>query len=313
MPEREKPAVMGPETKMYDQVSLAAKRALFSLLLRSTPTVRGTTVSTKVAADVPVAWVVPPRFRTGEVLFYLHGGGYSWGSIQSHCSFVSQIASAVGCKALLVDYRRAPEHPFPAALDDALTAYRWMCENEPGSRIAIAGESAGAGLSLSLMLSLKRGGGLPVAGFLLSPWVDLAGKLTGAELAAEAKPSLAGRHLRKAAERYANGENLTDPRISPVYGDLSGLPPLLIHSGKKEFLARDAVVLAERTRQQGVNVTLEQYEGRMHALHSFVHLSKRAAEYLQKAAHFLTGHLRSGSSSDARDPSKLSNSERKHW
>jgi acetyl esterase/lipase len=93
--------------------------------------------------------------------------------------------------------------------------------------------------------------------------------------------------LRNTAERYANGESLRDPRISPVYGDLSGLPPLLIHGGNREFLARDAVVLSERARGQGVDVTFEQYEGRMHALHSFVHLSRQAREYLERAADFL--------------------------
>ena len=276
------------------RVSLSIQRALFSLVLQSTPTARGTRVARAIADGVPVAWVVPTKPRDGEVLFYLHGGGYSWGSIRSHVAFVSQIAAAVGCKALLVDYRRAPEHPFPAALDDALTTYRWMCENEPDNRIVVAGESAGGGLALSLMLSLEAGDSLPVAGFLLSPWVDLDGEATGARSSAGPKPSLVVRKLRKSASWYANGESLRDPRISPVYGDLSGLPPLLVHSGQSEILARDSIVLAERARQQGVNLTFEPYEGRMHALHSFVHLSKRARAYLQKAARFLSGHLRSG-------------------
>ena len=277
--------------RIFDDVPLAAQRAMFSLLLQTTPTAQGTTVTRTVAAGVPVAWIAPPRPRTGELLFYLHGGGYSWGSISSHLSFVSQIASAVGCKALLVDYRRAPEHPFPAALEDALTAYRWMCHREPESRIAVAGESAGGGLALSMMLELKQIGALPEAGFLLSPWVDLDGKVTNAGSSQDVKPSRASRYLRKTAERYANGANLQDPRISPLYGDLSGLPPLLIHAGTNELLARDAVLLADRARDQGLSLIFEQYEGRVHALHSFVHLSKRAREYLWKAADFLAEHL----------------------
>jgi monoterpene epsilon-lactone hydrolase len=270
-----------------NRISLATQRTLFSLLLRSTPIVRETTVSRTVAGGVPAAWVVPSFARKGAVLFYLHGGGYCWGSIQSHLPFVSQLASAVGCKALLVDYRLAPEHPFPAALEDAMTAYRWLCETEPDSQIQIAGDSAGAGLSVCLMLSLKNTGPLPAAGFLLSPWADLDGQATGTDGGDSGLSSFIAKQLRNTAERYANGESLRDPRISPVYGDLSGLPPLLIHGGNREFLARDAVVLSERARGQGVDVTFEQYEGRMHALHSFVHLSRQAREYLERAADFL--------------------------
>ncbi len=270
-----------------NSISMATQRALFSLLLRSTPIVRETTVSRTVAGGVPVAWVVPPLVRNGAVLFYLHGGGYCWGSIQSHLPFVSQLASAVGCKALLVDYRLAPEHPFPAALEDALAAYRWLCETEPDSRIQIAGDSAGAGLSVCLMLALKKTDALPAAGFLLSPWADLDGQATGTGAPDSGIPTFIAKQLRKTAERYANGESLRDPLISPVYGNLSGLPPLLIHGGKQEFLARDAIVLSQRARGQGVDTTFEQYEGRMHALHSFVHLSRQAREYLERAADFL--------------------------
>lgn len=280
--------------KALDRIPLATQRALFSALLQSTPTAPGTTVSRTVAAGVPVAWVVPPRLDSDALLFYLHGGGYSWGSIRSHFSFVSQIASTVGCKALLVDYRRAPEHPFPAAFDDALTVYRWVCHREPDSRIAVVGESAGGGLALSLMLALKQNDALPEAGCLLSPWVDLDGLATGNVITTDAKPTRLARYLRKTAERYADGANLQDPRISPVYGDLSGLPPLLIHAGQNEFLARDAVVLADKLRQHGVNLTFEQYNGRVHVLHTFVHLSKRAREYLLKASSFLEEHLRPG-------------------
>ncbi len=273
---------------------MATQRALFSALLRSTPTAPGTSVSRTVAAGVPVAWVEPPQLHSDALIFYLHGGGYSWGSIRSHLSFVSQIAATVGCKALLVDYRRAPEHPFPAAFDDALAAYRWMCHRDPESRVAIVGESAGGGLALSLMLTLKQSNALPEAGCLLSPWVDLDGRATGNGITEDAAPTPVTRYLRKTAERYADGANLQDPRMSPVYGDLSGLPALLIHAGQNEFLARDAVVLADKLRRQGVNLTFDQYTGRVHVLHTFVHLSKRAREYLLKASSFLRDHLRPG-------------------
>lgn len=279
---------------MLARIWLAIQRALFSLLLQSTPTVRGTRVSRDKAGEVPIAWVEPPEHRANEVLFYLHGGGYCWGSIRSHLSFVTQLAAAVGCRAVVVEYRRAPEHPFPAALDDALSAYRWLCARETGSRIAIAGESAGAGLALSVMQALDQGDTRPVAGLLLSPWVDLSGQMTRARSAAGEGLTLMERQLLKTAEQYADGVPLNDPRISPMYGNHSGLPPLLIHSGTREFLARDAAVLSEKAREQGVEVSFEQYEGGVHVLHTFVHLSKRAREYLRKAAHFLEVQLRPG-------------------
>ncbi len=278
--------------KLLARIWLAIQRALFSLLLQSTPTVRGTRVSRDMAGEVPIAWVEPPQYRTDEVLFYLHGGGYCWGSIRSHLSFVTQLAAAVSCRAVVVEYRRAPEHPFPAALDDALNAYRWLCTLEPDSRIAIAGESAGAGLALCVMQALEQGDTRPVAGLLLSPWVDLTGEATRSGSAAGDGLTFMERQLLKTAEQYADGVPLNDPRISPLYGDLSGLPPLLIHSGTREFLAKDAVLLSESAREQGVDVSFEQYEGGVHVLHTFVHLSKRAREYLRKAAHFLEMHLR---------------------
>jgi monoterpene epsilon-lactone hydrolase len=273
--------------KMAERFSLQVKRSLFSLLMQSTPTPRGIKIRKRSANGVPVAWIIPESSRSDELLFYLHGGGYTMGSIQTHFSFVSQLASRVGCTALLIDYRRAPEFPFPAALDDALTAYQWMLADKPGSRIVVAGESAGAGLLLSMLMSLPDQSEQPRACFLLSPWVDLAAKcgLSGKQSTGIA--SLEDTAMGQMAELYADGKNLCEPRISPLYGDLHGLPPMLIHAGSKEPLTSDAKKLAALACDHGVDVSLELYSGRIHALHSLIHVSKKANEYLDKAALYL--------------------------
>lgn len=156
-------------------MSLAGKRALFSMMLQTMPALRGTSAVKAWAGDVPVTWITPPSAKPDRLLYFLHGGGSTMRSIRSHIPLVSRLAAVCGSRALLAEYRLAPEHPYPAALDDSLTAYQWMrASANPHSHIVLAGDSAGAGLAMSLMLSLRNEGEMPLACFLLSPWVDLA-------------------------------------------------------------------------------------------------------------------------------------------
>tara|TARA_R110001592_G_scaffold363372_2_gene686312 strand:- start:196709 stop:197614 length:906 start_codon:yes stop_codon:yes gene_type:complete len=271
---------------------LVGKRALFSIMLQTMPVLRGTSVVEAWAGDVPVAWISPPSAKPGQLLYFLHGGGYTMGSIQSHIPLVSRLAAACGSRALLVDYRLAPEHPYPAALEDSLAAYQWMrASADTHSRIVLAGDSAGAGLAMSLMLSLRNDGEMPLACFLLSPWVDLADTSGTPASIRGNKQSFVERNMRQMAELYANGEDLRNPLLSPIYGDLANLPPLLIHGGREEFLRRDAVRLAARAAEQGVDVTFEQYDGRAHCVHSFAPVSAKADKWLHKAGDFLEQHL----------------------
>jgi acetyl esterase/lipase len=273
-------------------LSLAGKRALFSMMLQTMPARRGTSVAKAWAGDVPVAWITPPSAKPGRLLYFLHGGGYTMGSIRSHIPLVSRLAAACGSRALLVDYRLAPEYPYPAGLEDSLTAYQWMrASADPLARIVLAGDSAGAGLAMSLMLSLRNGGEMPLACFLLSPWVDLAGINETPASGRQNRRSFAERNMHQMAELYASGEDLHNPSLSPIYGDLANLPPLLIHGGREEFLRRDAIRLATRAEQQGVDVTFEQYDGSAHCIHSFAPISGKADKWLHKAGDFLEQHL----------------------
>jgi acetyl esterase/lipase len=265
---------------------------LFSIMLQTMPLMRGTRIEKASAGGVPVAWITPPSAKPDHLLYFLHGGGFTMGSIRSHIPFVSRLAAASGCRALLVDYRLAPKYPYPAALEDSLAAYRWMrASANPHSRIVLAGDSAGGGLAMSLMLSLCGDSEMPLACFLLSPWVDLAASTTSAASEGQTKRSFAARNMQQMAQLYANGEDLRNPLLSPLYADLANLPPLLIHGGREEFLRGDAIRLAHKAKEQGVDVTFEQYAGSVHCMHSFAPVSAEADKWLHKAGDFLAQHL----------------------
>jgi monoterpene epsilon-lactone hydrolase len=217
------------------------------------------------ANGIPAEWIEAPGAGP-EVILYLHGGAYALGSINTHREFISRIARATKRRALAIDYRLAPEHPFPAALDDALLAYKWLLdEGEVPGEIVIAGDSAGGGLALACMITLREAGHpLPTGAVLISPWLDLA--LTGASIQTKVSsdPILSIEGSKMYARWYAGDQDLTDPLISPLYAGLNGLPPLLVQVSTDEILLDDAVRLAERARQAGVEVTLEKYEGVFH-------------------------------------------------
>jgi monoterpene epsilon-lactone hydrolase len=218
------------------------------------------------AGGVPAEWILPPGSRTEPVVLYLHGGGYVSGSIRSHRHLAALIARAATARALILDYRLAPEHPFPAALEDARAAYTWLLANglTPG-QVVIAGDSAGGGLALATALVLRDAGQpLPAALVGLSPWTDLAASGESMRINARADLMLTVALVRWFA-RMALGD--TDPRMplaSPLYADLGGLPPLLIQVGSDEILLSDSVVLAERALAAGVDVTLEVWPGMQH-------------------------------------------------
>jgi acetyl esterase/lipase len=200
-----------------------------------------------------------------KAIFYTHGGGYISGNCVDHRMHVAKFVKASGVGALLYDYRLAPEHPFPAAMQDTLAAYRWLLEQ--GVRpenIAIVGESAGGGLCLASLLAIRDEGlPLPAAGVALSPWTDLT--CGGASYRANALKDISTLGSWEVWGSYYVGDN--DPRhpwISPLFGDLHGLPPVLIVSGDHEILFDDARGFAEKAQQAGVDVTLRVWEGMVH-------------------------------------------------
>jgi len=235
-----------------------------------------------VAGSVPAYWVEAPGAKADRVLLYLHGGGYVLGSIRSHGELISRLARATGGRALAPIYRLAPEHPFPAAVDDAVAAYRWLlAEGTLPENIVIAGDSAGGGLTMATLLSLRDAGDpLPLAAVCLSPWVDLEGTSASIAERAHLDPIIERSGLQKMAARYLGGGDPRHPLASPIHADLRGLPPLFIQVGTAEVLFDDAVRLAERARLAGVDVTLDPWEEMLHVWHIFAMLpeARRAIE-----------------------------------
>lgn len=221
------------------------------------------------AGGVPVEWVVPPAARPERVIFYLHGGSYNSGSIQSHRSLAANIANAAKARALVIEYRLAPEHRFPAALEDAVSAYRWLVSNGVShNQVVVAGDSAGGGLALALLVYLRdQGTPLPLGCVCLSPWTDLVCQGESWVQNARKDILLAPEPLRQSAELYLAGADPRNPLASPLYADLKGLPPLLIQVGSEELILSDATGLADRAQAAGVQVTLEVWQGMQHEWH----------------------------------------------
>ena len=207
---------------------------------------------------IPGVRLEPPG-SGDDVLFYLHGGGYGGGSARSHAEMAARLARAAGASAVLPEYRLAPEHSFPAALDDALAAYRAVLEEAggDGGRIVMGGDSAGGGLAVALCVALRDAEEpLPRALALLSPWLDLTCTSPSWDARFKDDPVL-DHTLREAAERYLDGADSRDPHCSPLFADLSGLPQTLVLVGTHEILYDDAVSFAEMAAQAGVDVELE--------------------------------------------------------
>jgi acetyl esterase/lipase len=201
------------------------------------------------------------------VLLYLHGGGFSAGSVVSHRAMVTETGRAAQARTLAIDYRRTPEHPFPAALDDALKAYRWLLAHgvQP-DRIAIGGDSAGGGLTLAVMVSLReRGLPLPACGWCISPWVDMEARGESYATKAAMDPMISKDYILELAGWYLGGAPPRTPLAAPLYADLKGLPPLLIHVGSAETLLDDAMQIAARAGAADVRVTLEVWPHMIHA------------------------------------------------
>lgn len=224
--------------------------------------------------DAPVAgeWVVSERSEDQRVILHLHGGGYFMGSPKTHRGLASALARTARARVFLPDYRLAPEHLFPAALEDAVASYRWLLEDEgvDPRGIAVSGDSAGGGLAVSLMLEAREEGlPLPACYVGMSPWTDLAG--TGESITERnaRDPWLDGTMVVPAARGYAGEYDLDDPRVSPLYGDLTGLPPMLVHVGTDEILFDDGRRLVERAREVGVKADFGPWEGMWHVFQAF--------------------------------------------
>ncbi|MGN0144924.1 MAG: alpha/beta hydrolase [Clostridium sp.] len=229
-----------------------------------------------------------------KYIFYLHGGGYCMGSTESSLNLIGQITSASGCRVLSVDYRLAPENPFPAALDDAECAYLWLInQNIEPENIIIVGESAGGGLALSLMLKLRdKSVKLPKAAVLLSPWTDLTESGDSYKTCSDTDPFYNINSIdRKTAEMYSGNTDLNNPFVSPLFADLSNLPDMLIQTGTNDVLYNDSTRLEKNLIKSGVNVNLRVYEEMWHVWHMFGNRLPEAEEAVNEIGEFIKDKL----------------------
>ncbi len=243
--------------------------------------------------EMVAEWVTPQQTAKERAILYFHGGGYVIGSPQGHRPHVAKVVQGSGIPALVFDYRLAPEHPFPAALDDAVAAWRWLlAQNIAPERIAFMGDSAGGGLCLAALLALREQGlPLPAGAVALSPWTDLT--CSGESLKSNEKvdPLTWRESWTVFSDYYLAGQDAKNPLISPLFGDLTGLPPLLLFAGNDELLRDDATRFAEKAQQAGVDVTLRVAEGMFHCYPVCAPMFPEATAAMKELTEFIRRRL----------------------
>ena len=295
MPSKEYKDILELLDSMPDTSALSfeERRSNFEEQVSPLPVAESVSCQPVFAGGIPAEWIVPKGAPERNVLLYLHGGGYCIGSINTHRAMVSHFAKAAETRALLIDYRLAPENPFPAAVDDSTSAYEWLLsQGITAGSITVAGDSAGGGLTVSTLVSLKEKAiPLPAAAVLISPWVDMA--ITGDSIITKADidPMVAKEGLMEMAEAYIGEADFRTPLASPLYADLKGLPPMLIQVGTAEILLDDAIRIADHASKDGVEVTLNKAEDMCHVWHLFTSMLPEALEAIEEAALFIRKHL----------------------
>jgi monoterpene epsilon-lactone hydrolase len=253
---------------------------------------RDVTCETLRIGDIAAEWIVPPGVANDRVILYLHGGGFVMGSIATHRATVARIARASKARALAIEYRLAPEHQFPAAVDDSVAAYKWLLGQgyQPG-KIVIAGDSAGGGLTLSALLAI-RDAKLPMAaaGVAISPWADLEGTGDSFKTRAQRDPMVGGANLGPMAKHYIGEQDPKNPLASPIHADYHGIAPLLIQVGDAETLLDDSNRVAARAKADGVKVDLEVWDDMIHVWHAFAKILPEGQQAIDKIGKFVVAH-----------------------
>jgi acetyl esterase/lipase len=262
---------------------IVMSRASFDELVERVPPPEGVVYSEARVGGVPGVWCAPPSPREGTAMLYLHGGVHLFGSARAVRLFVGHLAARAGVPAFVADYRLAPEHPFPAAHDDARDAFRGLAAQLGARNVAVVGDSAGGGMALSLLRTEERA----ACGVLLSPWTDLA--LTGESLTARAAedPLLTRSALEAGVRQYLGVHDPRDPRVSPLYGEAAGTSPIQVHVGTAEILLDDA-----RRLEKSDGVELHVWQGMPHVFPRSIALFEAARASHEMIATFLRAHLR---------------------
>ena len=275
--------------------ALEQRRAAFAPAGRLYPVPDDVLVTEVIAGGVPAHWLAAPGTGTGRVLLFLHGGGYELGSVRSDGELAARLGRASGMRVLFPEYRLAPEHPFPAAIDDVLAAWRWLCTAQGLSArsMAVAGDSAGGGLAVALLVAARDAGeALPAAAALMSQTVDLTSSGASMTERAGQDPVSTPAMLRQFAAGYLAGADPKTPLASPLFASLAGLPPLLIQVGTADLLLSDSERLATAAAGAGADVTLQIGEGLPH-VYQLLLGTPEAAEATEQIGGFLRARVHS--------------------
>jgi epsilon-lactone hydrolase len=275
---------------------IAERRAAYDKAEKAFALPDGVTVEPSNLGGVAGDLIKVREAVAGRKLLYLHGGGYAIGSTRSHRHLAAAIAIAARADVVLPDYRLAPEHQFPAAVDDALAVYRTMLADTTPDRVVVAGDSAGGGLTVATLLAARTAGlALPAAAVCLSPWVDLdCWPNSPVAQAAAGDPLVNANDIAFYARAYLGDTPVDNPLASPIFGDLRGLPALLIHASASEALVSDSTRLAEAARKAGIDVTLELTDGTPHVWHWFWPRLDLARDAIKRIGTFLEQRLAPG-------------------
>jgi monoterpene epsilon-lactone hydrolase len=274
-----------------EDIDVARMRSRTDRVARKLPVHRKVSVSQVDVGGVPSEWLIPEDTPDDRALLYLHGGAWFLGSATLYRAYVSKLAYRCHSKALVINYRLAPEHPFPAGLEDCITAYNHLLSSgiHPG-KIIVAGDSAGGNLTLALLVALRdRGSPLPGAAVAISPATDLTGSGASHQNRAGADPVLGGSGGSNVVGWYAGEHKLDHPLISPLFADLHGLPPILMHVGDDEILLDDSTRFAEKARRAGVDTTLVVWPEMFHVFQIFTFLPE-AKKANRQIADFICTH-----------------------
>jgi acetyl esterase/lipase len=277
-----------PETAPTPEV-MAAARA--SEQQTNPPAPDDLRVEDATVGGVPCIVVSPSTGEPRGTIVFVHGGGYIWMTARTHLPVAAGLVRASGCRCVSVDYRRAPEHPYPAPVDDLVAVYRSLLDDGvPADSITFAGDSAGGGLVVGGLVALRDAAtALPAAAVSVSPWTDLT--VTGASADTADDPIVSGAALRMMASTYLDGADPTSPTASPLYADLTGLPPLLVQVGTREALLDDARRLVERADRAGVDVTLHEFIDVVHMWVVFGPDLPESLEAYREAGAFIRDHV----------------------
>jgi acetyl esterase/lipase len=275
---------------------LEAQRLEWEAAVEATNLQLNALITTADLGGVYGEWISVGESDQTSVLLFLHGGGYNAGSCKTHRALAAHVARAAQARVLLIDYRLAPEHPCPAAIEDAIHAYRWLLQHGvTPQQIAIGGDSAGGGLALAALIAIRDSGtAMPAAAFLLSPWLDLALRGEAMHTRAQIDPLTSRNDLHAAAMLYLGDLAPDDPRASPLYADLHQLPALLIHVGDHEVLRSDATRLADKAQAAGVPVQLEVWDDMWHVWHAWADELPEARAAIAQIGAFLRRHFDQG-------------------